>query len=80
MVVTDRLMSDMSGDDVAAGIRQQDARVAILMLTGYGDMMQDAGVCPPGVTKVISKPVSYEVLDLAIAELRRCTKARSASA
>ncbi|MCE9615174.1 MAG: response regulator [Lentisphaerae bacterium] len=67
LVITDRAMPDISGDEVAARIRSQDPAVAILMLTGFGDLMKDAGTHPAGINGVVSKPVALEELDRAVA-------------
>ncbi len=58
LVITDRAMPSMNGDIVAAEISRDRPGMPIIMLTGFGDIMQDEGECPVGVTRVMSKPVT----------------------
>lgn len=58
LVVTDRAMPSASGDEVAAEIARERHYTPVIMLTGFGDIMKDAGECPPGVAQVMSKPVT----------------------
>jgi CheY-like chemotaxis protein len=69
LVITDRAMADMSGDEVAATVRQSDANVPIIMVTGFGDIMNDDGQFPPGVNLVLAKPITHDVLREGIAKL-----------
>ena len=65
LVITDRAMTDMSGDQVALAIREVNQAIPIIMITGFGDIMNDNRQCPPGVTMVVSKPITH-------ADLRHC--------
>jgi CheY-like chemotaxis protein len=58
LVITDRAMPLMHGDVVAAEIARDRPAMPVIMLTGFGDIMQDKGECPDGVTRVVSKPVT----------------------
>jgi len=58
LVITDRAMPLMSGDEVAAGIAKDRPGTPVIMLTGFGDIMEAKGECPAGVTRVISKPIT----------------------
>jgi CheY-like chemotaxis protein len=62
LVITDRAMPVMSGDDVAAKIAAIEPDIPIIMLTGFGDIMKDSGECPEGVSRVMSKPVTRDDL------------------
>ncbi len=66
LVVTDRAMPDMSGDKVAEEIKKAQPNVPIVLLTGFGDVMKDAGECPFGIDKILSKPISEHDLLAAI--------------
>ncbi|MGO9608423.1 MAG: ATP-binding protein, partial [Verrucomicrobiia bacterium] len=68
LVVVDRAMPDMNGDQVATVIRSTDATVPVLMLTGFGAMMKDADETPPGVDLIVGKPVTINGLRAAVAE------------
>ena len=69
VVVTDRAMPGMNGDALALHVRAVRPGLPILMLTGFGSMMEAAGECPSGVDLVVSKPVTVETLRTSIARL-----------
>jgi PAS domain S-box-containing protein len=62
LVITDRAMPEMGGDQLATTIRQIAPKKPIIMLTGFGDLMDAKGEQPPAVDAVISKPVTMESL------------------
>ncbi|MFO1500731.1 MAG: response regulator [Verrucomicrobiota bacterium] len=53
LVVTDRKMPGMSGDQLAAEIKQQWPGLPVILLTGY-----PPGRKPPGVDVILLKPFS----------------------
>jgi CheY-like chemotaxis protein len=53
LVVTDRKMPNMTGDQLAACIRRTWPRLPVIMLTGYPPEAK-----PPGVDAVLLKPFS----------------------
>jgi CheY-like chemotaxis protein len=69
VVILDRAMPDMSGDQVALSIKQLKPETPIILLTGFGSMMQAAGEQPPGVDLVVSKPVTILGLREAVAKV-----------
>jgi PAS domain S-box-containing protein len=66
LVITDRAMPEMGGDQLAAEIKRLDPGTPVIMLTGLGELMNEVGEQPEGVDLVVSKPV-------ALATLRRAT-------
>jgi CheY-like chemotaxis protein/anti-sigma regulatory factor (Ser/Thr protein kinase) len=58
LVITDRAMPELNGDQLAAAIKQQAPTIPIIMLTGLGDLMHELDERPAGVDLVISKPVT----------------------
>lgn len=66
LIITDRAMPEMGGDTMAAAIRRQAPSKPIIMLTGFGDMMQSQGEKPEGVNLVVGKPLTPEGLREAI--------------
>jgi len=54
---------------VLAAARQADACVKTMLVTGFGDIMNDIGELPPSVDKVLSKPVTISDLRRAIGDL-----------
>ncbi len=71
LVITDRAMPFISGDEVAAEIAKDRPATPLIMLTGFGDIMKDKGECPTGVTRVMAKPVTRPELMNVIAEVMR---------
>ncbi|RMF87012.1 MAG: GAF domain-containing protein, partial [Nitrospinota bacterium] len=73
LVVTDRAMPVLSGDELAAAVKQMAPEVPVIMLTGFGAMMQAAGEQPAGVDHVVSKPVTLNEWREALARVMgRC--------
>lgn len=69
VVFTDRAMPGMSGDQVALGAKQHDASIGVILLTGFGELMEAAGEIPDGVDVVLTKPVSIAPLRRALAQV-----------
>ena len=76
LVITDRAMPDMSGDKVALSVMAAGRHTPVIMLTGFGEVMKDSDEQPPGVTVILSKPVTKAELRHAIA---RALKSKPAS-
>jgi signal transduction histidine kinase len=68
LVVVDRAMPDMSGDQVAVAIRSAYPGMPVIMLTGFGAMMKDANEKPTAVDLVVAKPVTIDELRAAVTE------------
>jgi len=66
LVVTDRAMPEMGGDQVAAQVARSTPATPVIMLTGFGDLMDAKGDHPPGVGTIVSKPVTLDALTRAI--------------
>ncbi len=58
LVLVDRAMPDMSGDQVAAAINSAEPKVPVVMLTVFGSMMDAADEKPAGVDLVLGKPIT----------------------
>ncbi|MDW8366286.1 MAG: PAS domain S-box protein [Abditibacteriales bacterium] len=71
LVITDRAMTAMSGDQLALALKQFDASVPVILLTGFGEFMGAAGEHPPGVDVVASKPIGLTALREAMAKAMR---------
>jgi PAS domain S-box-containing protein len=69
LVITDRAMPEMGGDELAAMIKVLAPSTPVLMLTGFADLMGDAEQRPPGVDLVIGKPTTLARLRVAVAAL-----------
>ena len=70
LVMTDRAMPEMGGDQMAAAVKRLAPHKPVIMLTGFGDMMQAAGENPAGVDVVLSKPVTRSRLREALAQVQ----------
>jgi len=69
LVVLDRAMPDMSGDQTARFIKQSNQDTPVIMLTGFGNLVEVTGAHPQDVDVVLSKPVSLDVLRQTIGKL-----------
>jgi CheY-like chemotaxis protein/anti-sigma regulatory factor (Ser/Thr protein kinase) len=69
LVITDRAMPDMTGDEVAAAVKRANKRVHVAMLTGFAEIMRDDGERPAGVDMVMSKPITQRGLRRAVANV-----------
>jgi PAS domain S-box-containing protein len=66
LVITDRAMPEMGGDQMAALIERSGMGKPVIMLTGFGDLMVAKGEHPAGVDAIVSKPVTLDALTEAI--------------
>jgi CheY-like chemotaxis protein len=71
LVVTDRAMPTMSGDELAILVKRSPKPVPVIMITGFGVTMADAGEWPPGVDVVLPKPVTREDLREVLSSIGR---------
>ncbi len=76
LVVTDRAMPAVSGDQLAAAIKAIAPRPVIL-LTGFGEEIKASGEKPAGVDLILSKPVTLSALREAVAAVTGKKMARS---
>ena len=67
LVVTDRAMREMNGEQLADAIRKENRAGCIIMLTGYGDSIQADGELSDGIDFVLNKPVRRGELQQALA-------------
>jgi PAS domain S-box-containing protein len=68
LVLLDRAMPDMSGDQVAAAIKFTNPAMPVIMLTGFGSMMDAADEKPMGVDFIVGKPVTINALRDALSQ------------
>ncbi len=67
LVIVDRAMPEMNGDQLAAAIKKTSPSTPVILLTGFGDMMQAPDEKPAGVDLIVSKPITLEDLRKALA-------------
>jgi signal transduction histidine kinase/ActR/RegA family two-component response regulator len=75
VVVTDRAMPMMAGDELARRVKELSRPLPVIMATGFGVMMHAAGEHPAGVDAIIAKPVSQQALRDALARVTQATAA-----
>jgi PAS domain S-box-containing protein len=66
LVITDRAMPEMGGDQLAAELDRLGSTTPVIMLTGLGDLMNEVGERPEGVDLVVAKPVTLAELRAAV--------------
>jgi PAS domain S-box-containing protein len=68
LIITDRAMPDMSGDAVSHSIKSRDPGIPIIMLTGFGRVMEASGETVETVDVLLSKPATLQQIRRAVAE------------
>jgi signal transduction histidine kinase len=69
VVLTDRAMPEMNGDQLAVEIKKLAPGQCVILLTGFGDLMVGAGEQPPGVDIIVGKPFTLTTLRGAISKV-----------
>ena len=69
LVVTDRAMPEMSGDQMAGFIKQVRPEMPVVLLTGFGTLIEVTGEHPKDIDVVLSKPVTLGALRQTIENL-----------
>ena len=73
IVVTDHSMPEMNGDQLAVAIKERNPKTAVVLLTGFGNLMEEGGEPSPGVDVTVGKPFTFATLRTAIAQGMRRT-------
>ena len=69
LVITDRAMPEISGDELAASIKEIEPTEPVIMLTGFADVINETGRRSENVDLIVSKPARLEDLRRAILEV-----------
>jgi signal transduction histidine kinase len=69
LVVLDRVMPEMSGDQTARFIKQVKHDIPVIMLTGFGALIEVSGSQPAPVDVVLDKPITLDALRQTIDKL-----------
>jgi CheY-like chemotaxis protein len=69
IVILDRALPDITGDEVAMTIKSRRPDLPIILLSGFGETMKEHGEQPEGVDAVLGKPVTNAELMPVIASL-----------
>lgn len=71
LVMTDRAMPRLNGDQLAEKIKQINPSIPLIMVTGFGELMKAKGEHPKGVDYLVSKPAKLEGIRYAIYQTLR---------
>ena len=66
LIITDCVMSDMSGLDVAEMAKKMDSEIPVILITGYGDSLDPDDKRVDKLDLMLSKPVGMHDLRKAI--------------
>ena len=69
VVITDWAMPEMSGDQLAVSIKDEEPGTPVILLSGFGDIIRSSGELPTGVDMVMSKPAKLDDLRQAMTAL-----------
>jgi signal transduction histidine kinase/ActR/RegA family two-component response regulator len=69
VVITDRAMPEVGGDQLAAMVKEKAPAMPVVLLTGFGDLMNAAGEKPDGVDLVVKKPIRLATLREVLAKM-----------
>lgn len=66
LVISDRAMPEMNGDELAQWVHSVAPQVRFLMVTGFGDLMITNSELPKGVDAILPKPIQDHDLHRAL--------------
>jgi CheY-like chemotaxis protein len=69
LVVLDRVMPEMSGEQTARFLKQLNHNIPVIMLTGFGTLVEVTGSEPQAVDVVLNKPITANALRRTIDKL-----------
>jgi signal transduction histidine kinase/ActR/RegA family two-component response regulator/HAMP domain-containing protein len=76
VVITDRAMPEMSGDQLAQAIKGLRPTTPVVLVSGFGEIIKVSGEVLPDVDAILSKPITIASLRQAI---QQCTSGRTPS-
>jgi signal transduction histidine kinase len=77
LVITDHVMAEMTGEQLAARIREFDSKIPVILLTGYAGDSTIGKQDSPAVSLVLKKPLSQAALRHALAKVMTLSENRS---
>lgn len=69
LIIMDRAMLEMNGDQLTTAIKQITTNKPVIMLTGFGDMRKFIDEYPENVDIILSKPVTLTKFREALAKM-----------
>ena len=73
LVVMDRAMPEMNGEQTARFIKQVNQNIPVILLTGFSGQIGAEGVKPAAVDVVLNKPITLDALRHTIRKLVHAT-------
>jgi signal transduction histidine kinase len=73
LVVMDRAMPEMNGEQTARFIKQVNHNIPVILLTGFSGQIDADGAKPAAVDVVLNKPITLDVLRRTISKLVHAT-------
>jgi signal transduction histidine kinase/CheY-like chemotaxis protein/HAMP domain-containing protein len=80
LVMTDLGMPYVDGRKVAAAVKEASPSTPVILLTGWGQSLQDEGELPAHVDRLMSKPPKLAELREALASFARASESSASSA
>ena len=77
LLITDRAMPEMSGDQLADAIKEAQPQLPVIMLTGFGMIMASGNDQPKNVDIVLSKPLTLQKLRNTIQKMTAFDKSQT---
>ena len=71
IVITDHVMAEMTGEQLAVIIKQRNPKLPVILLTGYGDYSASGKQYSDAIDLVLSKPLSRVALRQTLEKTRR---------
>ncbi|MEE9275884.1 MAG: response regulator [bacterium] len=68
LVITDLVMPELSGWDVAETVKKKGGKVPVILITGWGDDLDFARIEKSGISQVIAKPFNMATVRKAVSE------------
>ena len=68
LVITDKAMPDMNGEQLAATIHFRAPNMPVVLMTGFGDEIKATGKMPAHIHAILSKPVTEDSLRAVLAK------------
>ena len=62
-------MPNMNGEQLAVAIHAVVPNLPVILMTGFGDLMNAAGEMPPHISAILSKPITQAALRAALAKV-----------
>ena len=72
LVITDKVMPEMNGDQLAVAVKSREPDTRVIMLTGFGSADESEEHIEDFIDRVIAKPMAFSDLRQVIASV--CAK------